>query len=253
MFLASSGDGSIKLWNAKEDEAKRKLKHAVYHPDVGTNCLDIDYDCTKFVAGCMDHCLRVYDAIEMKEVITYKGEDTKHSEHFNRIYSIKFDESNDNVFYSGGWDKSITVHDIREAHSTSQFMGPYISGDSLDIFGDILLAGNYRSHDCLEMYDVKTGECVNTLNWTEDSDKTGGMIMACSYGIPKSDTVIAGSSSLHELKVFNPKDGSAYSTVTDFNGPVVAMDLTSEGDTISVGSKTGSVLLLKFSNPSEAE
>lgn len=157
-LLTSSGDGFIKLWNVKEADPKKRLKSYIYNENISFNAIDVNVDRTMLVSGGMDHCLRVYDLAEMKETVVYHGEDTKHQEHFNRIFSVKVDPSNHNVFYSGGWDKCLITHDIREKHSVASFVGPYITGDSLDINGSALLAGSYRSHDPIEIYDVRTGD-----------------------------------------------------------------------------------------------
>ena len=132
-ILFSSGEGKVKLYNIVDPDPKRRLRHEFTFKHNGINALDIDPDKNRFVAGGMDHNLRVYDFSTMKEVQCYHGEDTKHSEHFNRIFSIVFDPSNPNVFYSGGWDKQIMTHDVREAHAVRGFMGPYLAGDGLDV------------------------------------------------------------------------------------------------------------------------
>ena len=181
---------------------KKKLKAKIMFEGTGINALDISPDKDALVAGGMDHNLHIYDTQTMKETMTYRGEDAKHCEHFNRIYSILIDPTDPNIFYSGGWDKCIVTHDLREKHAVSRFMGPYIAGDSLDIYGETLLAGSYRSQDPLEIYDLRVGEVLKTIRWDE-SDKKGGMIMSCQFGNPASDTVIAGSSSDHELKLFD--------------------------------------------------
>ena len=245
-ILFSSGNGNVKLYNIVDPDPHRRLRHEIEYKGNSANALDIDFDKNYFVTGGMDHCLRVYDCSTMKEILVYKGEDIKHSEHFNRIFSILFDPSNPNIFYSGGWDKQIMIHDVREQHSVKHFMGPYISGDTLDICGSSLLAGNYRSNDPIEIYDTETGEMKDYIAWDEEDKKKGGMIMSCQYGFPKLETIIAGSSTSHEVKMFSRNDNSVLSTITGFSGPVVAMHLNEAGDTLAVGSKTGGAVLMKY-------
>lgn len=132
-ILMSTGDGYIKLYNILETDPKRKLRSSISFKGKGINALDIDPDKIHFASGGMEHTLRIHDFSNMQEVVSYQAEDSKHNEHFNRIFSIKFDPSNPNIVYSGGWDKSILVHDIRKKHSVRSFMGPYVAGDTLDI------------------------------------------------------------------------------------------------------------------------
>lgn len=126
----------------------------------------------------MDHCIRVYDLNEMKERQIYHGEDKEHVEHFNRIFSVKFDPTNKNILYSAGWDKMVITHDLREKHSVSSFMGPYVAGDTIDVHGSSLLVGSYRSHDPLEIYDTRNGEQVKSYNWNDSEENKGGMVLS---------------------------------------------------------------------------
>lgn len=84
----SSGDGTIKLYNVKEVDSKKRHMHTINFHGSGINALDVDCDRRNFFSGGMDHCLRVFDSLTYKEKVTYKGEDKKHSEHFNRIFSV---------------------------------------------------------------------------------------------------------------------------------------------------------------------
>lgn len=145
------------------------------------------------------------------------------------------------------------VHDIRQEHSVRHFMGPYLAGDTLDICGETLLAGSYRSHDPIELYDINTGECMETFQWNEDDDKKGGMIMSAQYGVPKTDTILAGSSSAHELKLFDTKNGHELAKVTGFSGPVIAIHMDHQGKTVAIGTKNGSTVLLHHGKEDEEE
>lgn len=52
------------------------------------------------------------------------------------------------VFFSGGWDSTVQVWDIRVGTgSVRRITGPSVTADSLDYKNGILLAGNYRNKD----------------------------------------------------------------------------------------------------------
>lgn len=209
--------------------------------------MDVSPDREKLVSGGMDHCVRIYDIHELKEEVIYHGEDIKHTEHFNRIFSVKIDPSNSNIIYSGGWDKEIITHDVREKHSVGNFMGPYIAGDTIDVYGYTLLAGSYRTENPIEVYDIRTGEVLNTIQWNDDKeDKKGGMIMSCQFGNPASHTVLAGSSSSHELRLFDRVNDKTLCTASDFSGPVIATHLSHNGGLVACGTKTGGLVLLSY-------
>lgn len=50
--------------------------------------------------------------------------------HSNRVYAVKFIDSN--TLLSAGWDKTIIIWDVRIKQSVGFIYGPEICGDSLD-------------------------------------------------------------------------------------------------------------------------
>jgi COMPASS component SWD3 len=53
-----------------------------------------------------------------------------------------------NLFYSGGWDSTVQIWDIRVPEgSVRRICGPSISADSLDYKKGVLLAGNYQNEN----------------------------------------------------------------------------------------------------------
>jgi COMPASS component SWD3 len=84
--------------------------------------------------------------------------------HVNRIFSVKCLKKDPNIFFSGGWDSTVQVWDIRQATgSVRKIHGPSISSDSLDLKGNVLLAGNYQNNNIVQLYDFGSGELIETL------------------------------------------------------------------------------------------
>jgi len=252
-ILTSSGDGKIKLYNVNEVDSSKKIKHTIDFAGSGINAIDVDPDKKYFVSGGMDHSLRVFDYNTMKEKIVYCREPLKPREHSNRIFSVLVDPSNSNIIYSGGWDKSIMVHDVRKGSSVATFLGPYVSGDTLDISGEVLLAGSYRSYDPMELFDIRTGDCLTTYQWEKDVDKKGGQIVACQYGHPKFNTILSASSLSHELKLYNRKDGATLASVKGFSSSMTCIHLDYEGKTCAIGTKKGKTILLSYGKKPEED
>jgi COMPASS component SWD3 len=70
-----------------------------------------------------------------------------------------------NIFFSGGWDSTIQVWDVRmKTESVRKICGPTISADSLDFKNGQILAGNYQNKDILQLWDFKSGELIETLD-----------------------------------------------------------------------------------------
>jgi WD40 repeat protein len=64
--------------------------------------------------------------------------------HTNRVFCTKFSPDDPNVVISGGWDRIMKIYDTRAGKPVAQILGPNVSGDSIDINGDELIAGSNR-------------------------------------------------------------------------------------------------------------
>ena len=85
--------------------------------------------------------------------------------HVNRIFCVKCLKKDHNVFFSGGWDSTVQIWDVRVPQgSVRKICGPSISSDSLDIKGNDLLVGNYKNTDIVQLYDFGSGQLIETLD-----------------------------------------------------------------------------------------
>lgn len=122
-----------------------------------------------FATGGQDAIIRVYDTETQK--LSTKLLD-KVEGHKNRVFAIKHNPLNPYVIYSGGWDCSILVHDLRDKKRVGDIFGPYICGESIAIKDDLLIAGSYSSDGYLKAYDIKTLTKVDDMKW-DDSGRGG--------------------------------------------------------------------------------
>lgn len=78
--------------------------------------------------------------------------------HMNRIFSLKGIKTDPNLFFTGGWDSTVRLWDVRLKDTyVRKFSGPSVSADSLDLRGDVLLVGNYSNNDIVQLWDFKSG------------------------------------------------------------------------------------------------
>lgn len=75
-------------------------------------------------------------------------------EHTNRIFCTKFLPDDPNVVLSGGWDRIMKIYDTRVGKPVGQILGPSVSGDSIDVAGDEIVAGNNSHVDPLAVYSL---------------------------------------------------------------------------------------------------
>jgi len=66
--------------------------------------------------------------------------------HGNRIKCIRAHPTDPNIIFSSGWDNTVKIYDIEKGYPTATMGGSEVTGDSIDIFGDMILTGSYRNY-----------------------------------------------------------------------------------------------------------
>jgi WD40 repeat protein len=74
------------------------------------------------------------------------GKDLKVPGHQNRIFCVKSHPLDENLLVTSGWDSSIKIYDLRKRYPIASIGGPLCSGDSIDIYDDMILAGSNRNN-----------------------------------------------------------------------------------------------------------
>jgi len=106
------------------------------------------------------------------------------------------------VFFSGGWDSTVQVWDIRVGTgSVSKICGPSISSDSLDIKNGILLAGNYTNSNIAQLYDFGSGKLIETLDIGESSNSNSYCFTASFAHRSAFNLLAVGLSGTNKVKI----------------------------------------------------
>ena len=56
--------------------------------------------------------------------------------HANRVFCIKWHNIDNNIFFSGGWDKAVFMWDIRTKTSVKSLYGYFMGGQAIDVRGN---------------------------------------------------------------------------------------------------------------------
>lgn len=108
-----------------------------------------------------------------------------------------------NLLFSGGWDASVRLWDVRVGEScVRKFGGPMVSADSLDLKNNVLLAGNYSTQDIVQFWDFTTGKLIKTFDIKEPSTSTAYCFTAAYAHNSKYNLSAAGFSGIDKVKVF---------------------------------------------------
>ena len=113
-------------------------------------CADFTRDGKFLLTAGTDKKIYCYDETSEKNLIcAMAGDDLKVPGHQNRIFCVKSHPQDSNVFVSGGWDNSIKIYDLRKRTPVCSIGGPLISGDSIDIYDDMILTASARNNKCI--------------------------------------------------------------------------------------------------------
>ena len=99
------------------------------------NCLDFNSTGERLAVDGNDAKVKIYDeTTPMKDLImTLKPNGRNLPGHTNRIFSLKFHHTDENILFSSGWDNTVQINDLRAGGPTAQIMGSHVCGDSVDV------------------------------------------------------------------------------------------------------------------------
>lgn len=119
--------------------------------------MDINVNSDRLAVGGNDAKIRIYDeASNSKEyLMTLKPNGSQFLGHSNRIFALKFDKEQSDILYSGGWDDTVQVNDLRVGGPVSCLIGPHVCGESIDVVDNLLIAGSYRNVKNIQLFDLR--------------------------------------------------------------------------------------------------
>ena len=141
------------------------------------------------------------------------------------------------------------VWDVRSGEAVRGWYGPHICGDALDMVGDAVLTGSWRSSEQLEVWDFGTGKRREEVSWYGPNHSNRSlhsqpcMLYAAQFSKENPHNprfIVAGGSGYNEAKVFDRrKNNEVVGSVTGLRGGVFAVDFCptgcAEGQTVALG------------------
>ena len=218
-LLTSSGaDGQVYFWNLKS----QKLVHRIVEED--NQIFTIDYDPLNFTLATAgkDAKIRLYDYATKQLNMTLEGTLDGALGHSNRIFSLKYTDSN--TIVSGGWDNTIFIWDVRQAKPAMHILGPNISGESLDVYNNTLLVGSYHSDNNLALYDLRTAERMHTYSWFDSDistlpDTSPSCIYSAMFSKYAGEFILAGGTGKNEVRLFHHnQENENYKAIASVTG-----------------------------------
>lgn len=162
---ASSSSGLVRVFEVIPGERYNTLGEAREENETLVTALSPNHKL--MASGGADKVLRVYtvtpdDGMRLTQSIE-QGIDEHGAPsigHGSRIFAIKF-LPDSFTFLSAGWESSVLLYDTRAGNSPQrQFQGPRISGDGMDLSGNLLVTASDRLTDQLQFFDFGSGQKV---------------------------------------------------------------------------------------------
>lgn len=243
---AVTSDGQVMHWSQKQPGEVQSLStsaHNYYHT------LDFSKDGgKKFVCAGYLPVLEIYDdetlaPVQFFDIVDRIG-------HTNKIYAAKFDETNHNVMYSGGWDRNVAIWDIRQGGKhCGAIYGPLISGDAIDVDSrsHLIATGSQKQDDGVQLWDVRTHKLLKTIKWSDSSSFSElSSIYSVSFVHPRHEVIIACGSNKNSAKLLDVKSGRVISDFADFitglgKSPCIAVDSSADGSLCLIATADGHV------------
>lgn len=140
----------------------------------------------------------------------------------------------------------VQVWDVRNpAGSVRKICGPSITSDSLDLKGNLLLAGNYRNNNIVQLYDFGSGELVETLDIEEPHNSNSYCFAAAFAHHSESNLIAVALSGSNKVKIL--KDNIMMGEIR-FQATPFSLDFYRFGtkDFLLVGGGEGTIYCFKL-------
>lgn len=238
-FISISSDGLIKEWNSKSP----KTIWSFTENENQLYALDIHKNGQIFATAGSDATVRIYDDKTKQCTHSFaraKFDFTSPSGHSDRIYCVHFLNHDANLLASGGWDNTVQIWDLRQQNSVLVIPNPHICGDSIDSTKNYLLAGSWRTHDQLQLFDIRTGKCLKQTRWSTLSDDNQAQIYTVKF-LPDGSHFIAGGSETNQAKIYSTEQFTSVGSSITFPGGVYSSTITKDGKSVIFGLSNGQI------------
>lgn len=255
-ILVSAGvDGAINYWNTMTEKIVGSIKPEKKYSDL--LCLDYSRDGAHLAAAGRRRSIKVYDDEKRSLLckLRHKGQ-LLIPGHSNRIFAVKFDETGRNLI-SGSWDRTIKVWDLHTGTVVRSIFGPEVSGDSIDVHEDLLLAGSHRSKNSLQVWSLSYGTVVEEIEW--DMAKPGDSSLIFSAMFDKGsgcNCIAACGSGRNEARIFEKKEDGKFGFscgIVDLPSSCSSIDVSFKDKKIAIGCCDGICRLLEKTDKAKKE
>lgn len=193
-----------------------KVLQTIEEKDNPLMCCDYSVNGKYFATGGNDKVVRLYDD-ETKTLVSKLETRSIHlPQHSNRIFSVKFHPTDENLLFSAGWDNTILLYDVRAKETQDFLYGPHVCGDGMDVKGDLLLCASWSKTDQIQFFDLKNKKKIGNFQVIVKENKVSedlndiSYLYSCRFS-PNNELFCVTGSNNNMLRIYD------YSKIYDTN------------------------------------
>ena len=164
-LFSGSADNSIKVWDLSEVHptwSRVTCKMTFLGHTDKVRCLQVNSELDILISGSYDNCLKIWDIKTGQCKKTLTG-------HTDSVLCLQFDHEK---IISGSADKTIRIWNF-EGVCLNELVGHKGSITCIHFDSQRIISGSLDFD--IKFWDIKTGLCVNTLNWITKEGHTGAI------------------------------------------------------------------------------
>jgi len=220
-------------------------------------CVDYSNDGSLFATGGNDKVVKLYDDSTKTLISKLESKKSNFPEHANRIFSVKFNQYNNNMLISGGWDNTLLFYDIRSKEVNNYLYGAHICGDGMDIKDNYLLTVSWEKKNQIQLWDLRMLKNpyvfqVN-VNCSDDNNINStdiSFLYSCKFNQKDSTFCVCGSNKnlfrIYDYKSLNMKDIKSVCSMDNMDFASYCCDFSSDGKLLSYGCADSMIRLISI-------
>jgi WD40 repeat protein len=231
-LLVTSADGLIREWSTH----KQSINWTITEENHQIFALDISPECTSFTTAGLDKTIRIYDyesRTVKRSLLNRPGTAADRGGHAHRIFALLWHPCDANLLFSAGWDDSIQMWALRADRSVHKFFGAHVCSDALDLHGNWLLSGSWRTHDQVQLWDLRCLVADHVLRWKSDKQC---LVYAAKFR-PGGEIIAIGGSGATEVRLLSTKTLTAVGEPVPFESTVYSLCWSKDGGELIVGTQ----------------
>jgi WD40 repeat protein len=157
VLLTVNAEGCATHWHVTSGKALHTtaLENEAFH------CVDYSIDGATYAIGSKGGAVFLFDENTKNQSATLREGFGDRIGHSNRVYSVKFID--EHMMVTGGWDNNVLLWDTRTCRVAHGYYGPQVCADTLDVCGDLILAGSFSKNEQVQIFSISQNKSVHKI------------------------------------------------------------------------------------------